>query len=153
MAELYNNATSTTLTNLVESCEVNQELNQVVNYSRSGKMYMQILGDPKISYSVVCYAKREEVTNIESAWALGQLIKITISHGTYYGIIYEYNKNPVVDKVNMVFDGSENAEYFKIELKLGYCEEPSSSSSSSSSNGSSGGNQSESTSNEQFENP
>lgn len=118
MAELYDCNTSTSITPIVESCELNQEINQVVTYSTNGTPYMQIIGNPRKSYSVICYATRTQVSLIETAWANGNLIRITMTSGTYYGYIFEFSKSPVFDKNNLVFDGSGYNEYYKIELKL-----------------------------------
>ena len=126
MAELYDVTSSTSITPIVESCELNQELNQVVTYSTAGTAYMQIIGQPRKSYSVVCYATRTQVISIETAWASGNLIRITMSSGTYYGYIAEFSKNPVFDQNNLAFDGVDWNEYFKIELKLIYATAPSS---------------------------
>lgn len=120
MAELYDVTSSQTLTALVESCECNNELNQVVMYSRTGTAYMQIIGGPRKAYSVVCHATRSEVTNIETAWASGHLIRITMTSGTYYGRIFEFSKNPLFEGNNLAFNGATTEEYFKVELKLTY---------------------------------
>jgi hypothetical protein len=130
MAEMYDVTASQSLTPIVESCECNQEINQVVMHSRSGDTYMQIIGGPRKTYSVVCYVTRAQVTNIETAWQYGNLIRITMSSGTYYGRIYEFSKNPLFDGNNMVFNGSTYEEYFKIEMRLTYESAPNSSQSS-----------------------
>lgn len=120
MAELYDATSSQVLTALVESCECNSELNQVVMYSRSGTAYVQIIGSPRKTYSIVCHATRTEVTNIETAWASGNLIRVTMSSGTYYGRIFEFSKNPLFEGNNLAFNGVTQEEYFKVELKLTY---------------------------------
>lgn len=126
MAELYDVTASQSLTDLVESCECNQELNQIVMHSRSGEAYMQIIGSPKKTYSVVCHATRSQVVKIETAWAAGNLIRITMSSGTYYGRIFEFSKNPLFEGNNLAFNGLTQEEYFKVELKLTYETAPSS---------------------------
>ena len=120
MAELYDMTATQSLTDLVESCECNNEVNQVVMYSRSGAAYMQIIGSPKKTYSVVCHATRSEVTNIETAWASGHLIKVTMTSGTYYGRIFEFSKNALFEGSNLAFNGATTEEYFKVEFKLTY---------------------------------
>ena len=124
MAELYDMTTSTSITPIVESCEMNQELNQVVTYSTAGTMYMQIIGQPRKSYSVVCYATRTQVVSIETAWSSGNLIRITMTGGTYYGYVIEFSKNPVFEQNNLAFDGTAYNEYYKVELKLAYAAQP-----------------------------
>ena len=98
--------TPTLLTRIVESCESSESLNQIVNYSRDGTAYIQIIGSPKVSYDVVCYVPRSGLANIETAWHEGRLIRIQMSHGTYYGIIIEYQKIVLPQ------------DYFQVTLKL-----------------------------------
>lgn len=96
----------TLLTRIVESCEPSESLNQIVNYSRDGTAYMQIIGSPKVTYDVVCYVPRSGLNNIETAWHEGRLIGIQMSHGQYYGRITEYQKSVLPQN------------YFQVTLKL-----------------------------------
>ena len=129
----------TKLTSIIESWNLEQEINQVTKYSRDGTFYMQIIGDPRKRYDLICYAKRAEATNIEAAWASGKQIRF-ISYGLThvyigYGRIVEYSKDPVLDQNNLTFDGTSWEEYYKITLSLNYEPHASGSSSSDSSSG------------------
>ena len=89
MAELYNKTTATSITPIVESCEESQEVVKVQQYSPSGKAYIQVLGRPRKSYSVQCSVTRVQKTLLEDADAHGDLIKVVVHHGVYYGYISE----------------------------------------------------------------
>lgn len=120
MAQLYDINASSNITNIVESCELNIEPNQIVQYSISGDTYMQIIGGPKKKYSVVCYVVRSGISSLEQAWANGNKIRVMMSHGTYYGYIMDLTIDPVFDHMNLAFDGKSYKEYFKVELTLAY---------------------------------
>lgn len=113
MAEMRDMTTSTTLTALVESCEPSQSINQIVNYARNGTAYIQIIGSPKTTYDVICYVTRSVLATVETAWHNGDTIKIEVHHGTYYGIITEFQKS-IISGYNPYVSG----DYFKLELKL-----------------------------------
>ena len=106
MAELYDITTATLITPIVESLEKHPEINQVVNYNFAGELYLQIIGSPKNKYEVVCYAPRDKTNLLETAWTSGDTIRITMSHGTYYGKIIDFQKSTLPQN------------YFKMELTL-----------------------------------
>lgn len=114
MAELYDISASQLITNIVESCEPESELNQIVNYNRNGEVYIQIIGNPKVVYDVVCYIPRSMVSTLETGWSSGNIYRITMSHGTYNGRIIELSK----DYIYNVFDGTTRQDYCKVNLKL-----------------------------------
>lgn len=119
MAELYDEITHASLTNIVESCEEAQEVNQIVNYARDGTTFLQILGSPKKKYTVICYATRTQEALIESAWASGNMLKVTMSgeNGNSrlsYGRIIELQK----DLMANMWDGVARRDYYKVTLTL-----------------------------------
>lgn len=124
MAELYDMTASVSITNAVESCELNQEVRQIVNYARNGTVYLQNLGNPKKSYNVICHATRSQVVLLETAWASGNMLRVNLLNeaGTAdrvcYGRVIEFEK----DYLGYLYDGSSWKDYYKINLKLAYFE-------------------------------
>lgn len=118
--------TETLLTTLVEKCETNIEPYQIVNYSITGQLYMQIIGEPRKSYSVTCHATKSQMESIETAWYVGALIKVVTDGGTSvcYGRIIECSRERLGDNSNLFFDGTGWNEYYKMELKLGHMSTP-----------------------------
>lgn len=124
MAEIYDMTASVSITNAVESCELNQEVRQIVNYARNGTVYLQNLGNPKKYYNVICHATRSQVVLLETAWASGNMLRVNLLNeaGTAdrvcYGRIIEFEK----DYLGYLYDGSSRKDYYKINLKLAYFE-------------------------------
>lgn len=124
MAELFDLTANTLITNAVESCESADEINQVLNYARDGTVYLQIIGSPRKAYDVICHATRIQEALLESAWASGNLLRVTMSYdGTTriaYGRIIELDK----DYIGNRWDGTEWEDYYKLTLKLAYSPAP-----------------------------
>lgn len=114
MAELYDVTTSTSITNIVESFDSKAEMHQIVNYSRSGIVYIQSTGERRITYKVECYCTLSQEGSLENAWYNGDTIRITFKESTYNGKIIEYDK----EKISDVFDGQVRQDYYKITLTL-----------------------------------
>ena len=122
MAEIYNMTTTTSITHAVESCDIKQEVRQILNYGRDGTAYLQITGSPKKYYEVICHATRTQVTLLESAWASGDLLRVNVLNEAgnadriSYGRIIEFDK----DYIGYLFDRDSWKDYYKITLKLVY---------------------------------
>lgn len=122
MAEIYDMTASTSITHAVESCELNQEVRQIVNYARNGTIYLQNLGTPKKTYEVICHATRAQVTLLETAWASGNVLRVNIRNEEghadriSYGRIIEFDK----DYIGYLFDRNAWHDYYKVTLKLAY---------------------------------
>lgn len=116
--------TETLITTLVEKCETNIEPLQIVQYSITGQLYMQIIGEPRKSYSVICYGTESQRTSLETAWYGGMIIKVVFDGGTSvcYGRIVEYSKERLGE--TQLFDGTGWNTYYKMELKLGHMSTP-----------------------------
>lgn len=106
MAELYDKTTSTSITPIVESCEKSQEVVKVQQYSPSGKAYIQVIGRPRKSYDVQCSVTRAQKSLLEAAEANGDLIKVVMHHGIYYGFISEQNFSALPE------------DYFSVDMTL-----------------------------------
>lgn len=127
MAEIYDMTAQTSITNAVESCDPYQEVRQILNYTRSGMAYLQILGSPKKTYEVICHATRAQVTLLETAWASGNVLRVNIlneegnADRISYGRIIEFDK----DYIGYLFDRNTWHDYYKVTLKLAYMQSPS----------------------------
>lgn len=122
MAEIYDMTANISITNAVEYCDLKNEVPQIVNYARNGAVFIQILGSPKKFYEVVCHVTKAQVTLLETAWASGNLIKVTFlnDEGTgntlSYGRIIDFEK----DHMGYLFDRTTWHNYYKVNLKLAY---------------------------------
>ena len=114
MAEIYNVRTSTSITNIVESFEPKAEMRQIVNYSRSGMVYIQTTGERKTTYDVVCYGTTQQEGSLENAWYNGDTLRVTFNGLTYNGKIISYEK----EQIPNVFDGTTRQDYYKLTLTL-----------------------------------
>lgn len=112
MAELYNLTSSTSITDIVESFDSKAEMKQIVNYSRSGMVYIQTTGERRTTYRVVCYGTLQQEGALENAWYNGDTIRITFNGSNYNGKIIEYEK----EKIPNVFDGTTRQDYYKVTL-------------------------------------
>lgn len=125
MAEVYDMTAQASITHAVESCDLNQEVRQVLNYDRNGTVYMQIIGSPKKTYEVICHATRAQVTLFETAWASGNLLRVNVRNEDQniervsYGRIIEFEK----DYIGFLYDREAWHDYYKVTVKLSY-EEP-----------------------------
>lgn len=122
MAEIYDMTAQTSITNAVESCDPYQEVRQILNYTRAGTAYLQILGSPKKTYEVICHATRAQVTLLETAWASGNLLRVNVlneegnADRISYGRIIEFNK----EYIGYLFDRNAWHDYYKVTLKMVY---------------------------------
>lgn len=122
MAEIYDMTASTSITHAVESCDLQQEVKQILNYTRDGTAYLQIIGLPKKVYEVICHATRAQVTLLETAWASGNLLRVNVlneegnADRISYGRIIEFNK----EYIGYLFDRNTWHDYYKVTLKMVY---------------------------------
>lgn len=87
MADLYNETKSTSITGLVSLHDV-QGLNRVENTALDGTYYMQIIGDPRVTYELTAYLKSSTIkTALLDAEADGDLLSVEVARGTFYGRI------------------------------------------------------------------
>lgn len=114
MAEIYNIRTSSSITNIVESFEQKAEMRQIVNYSRSGMVYIQTTGERKTTYEIVCYGTTQQEGSLENAWYNGDTLRVTFNGSNYNGKIISYEK----EQIPNVFDGTARQDYYKIKLTL-----------------------------------
>lgn len=125
MASIYDMTASATLTTAVERCDLNQEVTQILNYARNGTAYLQIIGSPRKTYEVICYATRAQVPLFETAWANGNRIRVTVRNDEgnqdrlCFGYIIEFEK----DYMGYLYDRSGWKDYYKITMKLLYTEQ------------------------------
>ena len=87
MAELYNISSERFITALVGICEEVQTVNRITSQSIDGNVYLQIIGSPVKTYNVTACVRRSEKALLEQAEANGDLMRVTMSHGVYYGRI------------------------------------------------------------------
>ena len=87
MPNLYDSTTQTTITIYVESCEEKQGITAVENTSLDGTYYKQIIGSPQSTYAVKAVVDRTGKAALEAAEANGDVLTVTVSHGTYTGRI------------------------------------------------------------------
>lgn len=122
MAEIYDMTAHTSITNAVESCELKQEVRQIINYSRTGTVYIQMTSLPTKTYEVVCHATRAQVTLLETSWASGNLLRVNMlneernADRICYGRIIEFDK----EFLGNLFNGAECKDYYKINFKMVY---------------------------------
>ena len=114
MAEIYDLTTSASITNAVESFDSKAEVKQIVNYSRTGTVYIQSTGERRTTYKVECYCTLTQEGSLENAWNNGDTLRVTFGGNTYNGKIIEYEK----EKIPNVFDGQTRQDYYKITLTL-----------------------------------
>ena len=86
MAQLYDETTSTELSTHV-SLDPVQEVNAVENVALDGTYYKQIIGTPTKTYSIKAFVTESQQDDLMDAEANGDLIKVTVNRGTYYGRI------------------------------------------------------------------
>jgi len=87
MKELYNLSSNTRITNLVGICEEVQAVTRITSQSIDGTVYLQVIGNPVKTYNVTACVRRNEKKLLEQAEANGDLVRITMSHGVYFGRI------------------------------------------------------------------
>ena len=134
MAELYDMTAGVSITNIVESCEEEREVNQVLNYARDGTIHLQIIGSPRIKYRLICYATRSQKTLLDTAWAAGNQLRITMAAPAgssqarvMYGRIIEFDPELMAN----MWDGVTRQDYYKTTITLINAPEESTPSSSS----------------------
>lgn len=89
MAELYNYNKGTVITNVVTTCLDSQEVNRITNKALDGSTYLQIIGQPSKTISVVCAVQWSGREALMEAEREGDLLRVTMSYGTYYGRIVD----------------------------------------------------------------
>ena len=86
MSMLYDVTSSTCLSKYVRF-ETEQEISQIVSRSLDGTAYIQTVGEPQKNYNGSVFVTRAEKNLLLAAHATGDLIRIDVRHGTYYGRI------------------------------------------------------------------
>ena len=89
MAELKDIATGDVITEIVATCESRQQTKKIITNSLSGLTYIQAIGKPIVTYSVICYVTDEGRRKLLTADSDVHLIKVTMRHGVYTGYISE----------------------------------------------------------------
>ena len=88
MSRLYD-MTSTVCISTYVQFEIEEETQQIVNTSLDGTVYIQNVGSPQKNCVGSVYVTRDEKTLLMSAFSGGNLMRIEVKHGTYYGRIIE----------------------------------------------------------------
>ncbi len=86
MSMLYDVTTSTCVSRYVRF-ETEQEVSQIVSKSLDGTVYIQTVGEPQKSHTGSVFVTRVEKALLLAAHAAGDLMRINVRHGTYYGRI------------------------------------------------------------------
>ena len=86
MSMLYDLTSGTCLSKYVRF-ETEQEVSQIVSKSLDGTVYIQTVGEPQKNYNGSVFVTRAEKDLLWAAHATGDLIRIDVRHGTYYGHI------------------------------------------------------------------
>lgn len=88
MALLKNMDTGEHISRFV-SLSVMQEVIRSTQELLSGKVYIQRIGSPIVSYEVKAYVNRTGKLQLLDAEDSAALLEVTVLHGTYYGRITE----------------------------------------------------------------
>ena len=88
MAELYDMNRAIRITRFVQ-CERQVNVMRIVSKALDGTSYLQIIGTPNVDFKIVCYVDRVGKTALETAESDGNLLRITVKSGTFYGRITE----------------------------------------------------------------
>ena len=86
MSMLYDVTTSTCVSQYVRF-ESEQEVSQIVSKSLDGTVYIQTVGEPQKNHTGSVFVTRAEKTALMTAHANGDLMRIEVRHGAYYGRI------------------------------------------------------------------
>ena len=86
MSMLYDVTTGTCVSRYVRF-ETEQELSQIVSKSLDGTVYIQTVGEAQKCHSGSVFVTRAEKSLLSAAHASGDLMRIEVRHGTYYGRI------------------------------------------------------------------
>ena len=86
MSQLYDYTESIEITEFV-SLEIDQRINVVENTALDGSYYQQIIGLPAVFYNVTAFVDRTGRAALQTVEASGNLLRITVKRGTYYGRI------------------------------------------------------------------
>ena len=111
MALLKNEDTGNEITRFV-SLQKSQELIRTEQTLLSGEVYIQRIGEPVIYYSVTAYVNRTGKELLMAAEDTAALIKVDVSHGTYYGRI-----------TDLKFSSRMAGDWFKADITLAREEE------------------------------
>lgn len=90
MAELLNYTRNDLISRYVQM-ESTSEPSRIVNYAIDGTAYVQIIGSPAVRYTAEVYVYRQGKAKLELADRNGDVLKLTVKHGIYYGRISEIN--------------------------------------------------------------
>jgi len=86
MSVLYDVTTGTCISRYVRF-ETEQEVSQIVSESLDGTVYIQAVGEPHKNYTGSVFVTRAQKNLLLAAHAAGDLMRIEVRHGTYYGRI------------------------------------------------------------------
>ena len=106
MIRLYYMTATVCITTFVQF-EIEEETQQIISTSLDGTVYIQNVGSPQKNYVGRVYVNRDEKTLLMSAFSHGNIVRIDVKHGTYYGRIIELS-----------FGERLPGDYFEAKLKV-----------------------------------
>ena len=86
MSMLYDVTTGTCVSRYVRF-ETQQEVSQIINHSLDGTVYIQNIGKPLKNHTGSVFVNRRGKAALMAAHADGDLMRIEVKHGEYYGRI------------------------------------------------------------------
>ncbi len=84
MSEMRNYTAGQFITEFVQ-LEIQSEPTQVISHALDGTTYIQNIGDPIKTMPGTAYVTREQRALLDAANANGDVIKVTLSRGDFYG--------------------------------------------------------------------
>ena len=106
MALLYDETNQTTISNYIQF-ETERDVTKIVSKALDGTTYIQIIGSGSTDYVGTVYVDRAEKEKLEDAYVGGNLLRIELDYGTYYGRITEKKMGK-----------RQAANYFEAEVTL-----------------------------------
>lgn len=86
MSLLFNITKNTVVSDKVQF-EVGCKPTQIISTALDGTTYIQNIGTAAVTYEGTVYVDRAGKAALDSAFAAGDLLRIDVKHGTYYGRI------------------------------------------------------------------
>ena len=86
MAQLYDTQAGVLISRFVQF-ETDQEVNQIINTSLDGTVFIQSIGAAQKSLIGKVYVTRAQKSLLEAAQENGNLLRADIKHGVYHGRI------------------------------------------------------------------
>lgn len=84
MAKLYDETAGVEISRYVQ-VEESPDVNQIISTALDGSVHIQIVGEPAVSYTGTVYVTRAGKAALQSAYAAGNLLRVELKRGTYYG--------------------------------------------------------------------